>query len=292
MHKETSKTGIRVTESSHIELDKNEELRFREDCFERVRTRLDQLRAVSATKRPKRQTPNPQPPRQPWMSGFPQCPHSAIVQNIRQDQRTQRRFGLPRPFEEVLYRTVLTYNGELNITLYVEANITFNDLPPPQSERRIPSAIRTHLRNYGMITDTSTTVDATDDAGHLLSFALGGGLEHTWNYVPQTIRLNRHLEISGTSAWRSTEDEIRNFLRDNRNGWVQWSLIVHYAPNNYNPNRPIGFCLHWISSDDNGILNDSRPEECFSNDPNSECHFDARDVDSGVPFLEFQWSLP
>lgn len=232
-----------------------------------------------------------------WMSHFPECSHAEIIDDIYNERNIIHQTPLLAPFTNVLFYNEISDDDELVVVpRYIRAHITFGDLPSGNARRPpIPANVYTQMARMGLR-------EREDDAGHLLAYSLGGGMNNQWNYVPQSIRLNRDANPIGSdtrhvsSGWRGTETEILEFLRANRQrGTVDWSMIVIYGNSrdsgNFHRLRPIGFCLQWNTTDDSG-MQEFRPVECFSNDPDVECNFDARTLE-GLPFIEQnQWTLP
>lgn len=185
-----------------------------------------------------------------FMEHFPLDTQNGLIQRFQQqanDANIPEIFALsnlPSPFTEVVVHRV-TYHGNptapvhIEIPLYFRATIRFGNLQPSNTRRSIPEDVRIQMSLMDEI--------QLDEAGHGLAFALGGGMNNVWNYLPQTNRLNRHA--GGYSLWLGEEIRIATFLRNNQRGRVEWSLVVIYARGSL---RPFGFCLHHTDYDDLG----------------------------------------
>lgn len=100
-----------------------------------------------------------------------------------------------------------------------------------------------------------------------MAYSLDGGMDHLWNIAPQAPRLNTHSP-GQTLVWLNEETDSVNFLRQNRNGRIDWNLVVHYDTND----RPTNFCLQHTRIDKNCVSTTSAVM-CFCNHPDEECHF-------------------
>jgi len=182
-----------------------------------------------------------------------------IIAYRRQSNNVRVISGIWDPFEN----PVLEYGeaqllGGINMASYLIARIESPHLRTSEERPPIPNSVRTHLRdNMGLIQG--------DEAGHILAHQLGGWTNETFNFIPMTRLLNR-----GTgSIWRLFENSIPNFLNREPQGHVDWRLAVIYDPTPTNPQnlrRPIGVCVQYSETDDNGNV-EPIDEICLSNDP-------------------------
>lgn len=110
-----------------------------------------------------------------------------------------------------------------------------------------------------------------DDAGHLLAYSLGGGMDRLFNYPPQVARLNRNR--GGKTPQWVHERTIWELLKDNlEDDYVDWNMTVIYN-SSLSSVRPIRFCLSYTSVDDNGVS--TAPNEmCFANIQTGECFYE------------------
>lgn len=198
--------------------------------------------------------------RQGFMENFPLASIFDIMQMYRTrttQGSTFRSIGnLPRPFEEVVVQTV---NG-VDLPMFLRAVIRSSD------RARDRPAIPTSVYNRMRLFDTRPG----DDAGHLLAYSLGGGMDNDFNFVPQAARLNRH-SLGETSIWLGEETAMATFLDNNANANIEWNLVVHYEDPLRNNFRPIAFCLQYTRYNPNYPPS---PEMCFSNDPTHDCLYD------------------
>lgn len=191
----------------------------------------------------------------PWLDHFPRESIDMMIENFKTLANDQQRTGyfriedfpLNSPFEKIVYRQIpQPLKKEIRLPVYLHAKIKrahVVDLPSR-------SSVRTHQDVHNLL--EAKDISLHDEAGHLLAYSLGGGMENTLNFAPMAICLNQ-------GPYLQTEKEIGSFLKKERHGEVDWHLVVIYDENlrnvqsafdssvnlnNYNL-RPIGFCLKY-----------------------------------------------
>lgn len=226
--------------------------------------------------RSKRQRPS-------FMRCLPLAPTIQLIEGFRAKARDSknRDFSFiltpPSPFTEVVVQNIkldLPHKLNTKIPIYLKAMITFNNLPTGK-RTGIPANIENSLQSIGKYD--------TDDAGHLLAYAIGGGMDNVWNYVPQARGLNRN--VRGHPKWFDEEKSIANFLKSNKKGQVEWTMYIHYGSKDPNAMyRPVAFCLQHTDVDNNG-LHSSSNYKCFSNDQSRENpkNYCEQDRKTGLP---------
>lgn len=222
--------------------------------------------------------------RQDFMNDFPLASLQQLIDTYRSNAQAGRLnlgidTNLPAPFTEAIFinypqLNVPTAQRRLPVVLraVIYGSNIRQDVPVAGSRggQRIPSNIRNRMEAIGRVHDPVT--NSLDEAGHLLAYQLGGGIDNWFNYLPMMARLNRAIN-NENSAWYYEEIGIRNFLTTHQDGWVEWNLMVHYDGSGNGSARPIGFCLQ--HTDYNAFGNGTPSQEmCFSNDPAHECLYD------------------
>lgn len=159
--------------------------------------------------------------------------------------------NLSSPFDEVV---VVEFNKLVRYPIYLLATLSKDYFPKKGTKR---PAITPFI--YEKM-DERKRIKKVDEAGHLLAYSLGGGMEYWWNYAPQSALVNR-----GRSNWRRNENHMQTFLKGTKSGRVNWRVFIVYEEDNP---RPIGYCLQYILIDDEGKHAQSSVMY-FNNDPSA-----------------------
>ncbi|XP_055852165.1 uncharacterized protein LOC129916326 [Episyrphus balteatus] len=187
------------------------------------------------------------------------------------------------PFEEIIERKDIDrVKQPLYVTKYMKATIKSSHA----GRRRI--AIPKHIQDYldlvGFIHGRGNRDPNADQVGHLLAYSLGGTNDDTFNFAPQTTRLNTQAEGS-YSIWWGEERVMSEFLKAKPNRKINWELLVLHPPLTATGDlrlRPIGFCMRHINYNEHGVMVDNYNKPirqrdsvlCFSNDAQDECRYE------------------
>ncbi|XP_055852166.1 uncharacterized protein LOC129916327 [Episyrphus balteatus] len=189
------------------------------------------------------------------------------------------------PFVEIIERKDTNRIGQpLYVTEYMKATIKKSHTGRDRSkEARIPAHIQTYLDFCGFIHGAGNRDPNADQAGHLLAFSLGGSNDDTFNFAPQTARLNTQTPACH-SIWFGEELAMNEFLKGGANRKIEWELLVIHPPvtaTGESRLRPIRFCMRHQNFNGNAkVDNHNNPITqrdsvmCFSNDADDECRYD------------------
>ncbi|XP_055852167.1 uncharacterized protein LOC129916328 [Episyrphus balteatus] len=188
------------------------------------------------------------------------------------------------PFEEIIERkdTTNRHGGELYVTKYMKATIRSSHTGRPRPS--IPADIQHYLDLVGFKHGRGDRDPNADQAGHLLAYSLGGTNDDTFNFAPQTARLNTQTPAS-YSIWWGEEKAMSDFLKAKPNRRIDWELLILHPPLTATEEwrlRPIGFCMRHINYNEHGVMVNNKNQAisqrdsvmCFGNDPQDECRYD------------------
>lgn len=166
----------------------------------------------------------------------------------------------------VVTRRVQPNNQPLfSVPIYVAATIRYHHTQN-QRPSSIPENVRSQLTRMNALGD--------DDAGHILAHSLGGPTIPR-NFVPMNRDLNR---IRGN--WFRTENVLRAYLNNERQGYIDWEALVIY-PDGFRNYRPIGFIVRYTLFDGHGQQIGDPEIRTFLNDrehfQNGECTHGLKD---------------